>query len=218
MCATLAVAQVRTRRYTGDDPLGFAIAENVRRRHLSAGQRDFVALAAEPLYAAEAAQRQREAIQQQQRNEKGQVRPLGADLPQAGEPDRLGRVPRARDRAARSAGASGRGVAQAKRIARQAPDLAEQVRTGAMSIDRAERIVRDREAEQRRVEQARAEAAGQPVPLRVDLRHGDSARCRSAAATRGVQFPQSCAFLPAHRSGRAPQRCRRHHFAHQNGR
>jgi 16S rRNA G966 N2-methylase RsmD len=42
-----------------------------------------------------------------------------------------------------------------------------------MALDRAERIIRDREAEQRRIEQARREAAAEPVPTRVDIRHGD---------------------------------------------
>ncbi|MGH3847535.1 MAG: DNA methyltransferase, partial [Pseudonocardiaceae bacterium] len=42
-----------------------------------------------------------------------------------------------------------------------------------MALDRAERIVRDRQAEQRRVAQARAQAAAEPTPTTVDIRHGD---------------------------------------------
>jgi 16S rRNA G966 N2-methylase RsmD len=77
------------------------------------------------------------------------------------------------ERAAKVTGASGRGVSQAKRVEREAPDLAEKVRAGQLAIDRAERIIRDREAEQRRIEQARQEAAAQPAPATVDIRAGD---------------------------------------------
>jgi 16S rRNA G966 N2-methylase RsmD len=47
------------------------------------------------------------------------------------------------------------------------------VRSGQLAIDRAERIIRDREAERKRIDQARAEAAAQPSPTLVDIRHGD---------------------------------------------
>lgn len=42
-----------------------------------------------------------------------------------------------------------------------------------ISLDRAERIVRDREAERKRIDQAREEAAAQPAPAIADIRHGD---------------------------------------------
>jgi len=53
----LADIEVRTRRYDGDDPIAFSISANEKRRHLTAGQRDFLALEVEKLYAAEAARR-----------------------------------------------------------------------------------------------------------------------------------------------------------------
>ncbi|MGH3548920.1 MAG: ParB N-terminal domain-containing protein [Pseudonocardiaceae bacterium] len=166
----LARIQVRTRRYAGNDPLGFAIAENVKRRHLNAGQLDFVALAAEPLYAAEAAKCKAQAAGQPRGAKQSS---LGAGLPQENASDKPIRAPRARDRAAKVVGASGRGVAQAKRVQQEAPDLAEKVKSGGMAIDRAERIIRDREAEQKRVAKARAQAAAEPTPSTVDIRHGD---------------------------------------------
>ena len=46
-----AGVKVRTRRYVGDDPLGFSIAQNVKRRHLDVGQRAAIALRALPLFA-----------------------------------------------------------------------------------------------------------------------------------------------------------------------
>jgi adenine-specific DNA methylase len=62
---------------------------------------------------------------------------------------------------------------QFKRIAEQAPDLSEKVRSGSLALDRAERIIRDRDAEQRRIVQARLEAEQSEVKTTVDIRHGD---------------------------------------------
>ncbi|HET9968528.1 MAG TPA: DNA methyltransferase [Streptosporangiaceae bacterium] len=74
---------------------------------------------------------------------------------------------------AAAVGVGRRTMAQAKRLLNEAPDLADKVRAGHLAIDRAERIIRDREAEQRRIERARAEAAAQPAPAVVDIRVGD---------------------------------------------
>jgi hypothetical protein len=87
-----------------------------------------------------------------------------ADLPQG---------PRSRDKVAKIANVSGRIVAQAKRITEEAPDLAAQVKTGEIAIDRADRIIRDREAEAKRIEEARAEAQLADIPGTIDIRQGD---------------------------------------------
>lgn len=165
-----AAVEITTRWYSGDDPIGFVISENVKRRHLTTGQLGLLILETQKLYAAEAAKRKAH----------GQTAPgrpretLGADLHQASRPSSAtARAPRSADHAARVAGISGRAVAQAKRVAEQAPDLAEKVRDGSLALDRADRIIRDREAEQRRIAQAKAEAAAVPIALRVDIRHGD---------------------------------------------
>lgn len=150
---------VTARMYEGDDPIGFSISQNAKRRHLTTGQRAFVGAAAKPLYAAEAAKR------------KG-GRPRKDAEPRADLPA-VSDAPRARDMAAAAAGTSGRSVAQAERVEREAPDLAAKVKTGEMALDRAERVIRDREAQQRKVEQAKAEAASAPEVARVDIRQGD---------------------------------------------
>jgi 16S rRNA G966 N2-methylase RsmD len=157
----LAGVEIRTRDYRGDDPIAFSISANEKRRHLTAGQRAFLALQIEQLYAAEAARNVGG------RPRKDEQKPV-ADLPQVNAEER-----KSRERAARVVKASGRGVSQAKRVEREAPDLAEKVRAGQLAIDRAERIIRDREAEARRIEQARQEAAAQPAPTIVDIRVGD---------------------------------------------
>jgi hypothetical protein len=83
--------------------------------------------------------------------------PCAADLQHMDDPD--SRYQRqSSSKAANLVGASGRAVAQAKRIVEQAPDLAEKVRDGSMAIDRADRIIRDREAERRRIDEAKREA------------------------------------------------------------
>lgn len=68
---------------------------------------------------------------------------------------------------------SGRSLAQFKRSAEQAPDLAEKVKAGTLALDRGERIIRDREAQARLEAQARADAAADGATTRVDIRHGD---------------------------------------------
>jgi site-specific DNA-methyltransferase (adenine-specific) len=75
--------------------------------------------------------------------------------------------------AGRTVSVSGRVVAQAKRVHAEAPDLAAKVQAGELAIDRAERIVRDRQAEAGRVARAREDAAQLPVRPTVDIRHGD---------------------------------------------
>lgn len=172
----LAGVPIKTRHYLDGDPIAFSISANEKRRHLTAGQRDFLALEIAKLYEAEAKNRQ---------GARTDLKPsdFPADLresyPLISTDEALhnvrwqARQRESAERAAQVVKASGRGVSQAKRIEREAPDLAEKVRAGQLAIDRAERIIRDREAEQRRIEQARAEAAAQPAPAIVDIRVGD---------------------------------------------
>lgn len=179
--AACAIAGVEptTRTYTGDDPVSFVISENVRRRHLTEGQKADIALRSEPLYAEQAKAkeaRRRLLWPSNQHTTKGSA--TEASRPQSHHKESPSkstskRGPQSRDKAAKSTGTSGRSVARMKRITQQAPDLVEQVRAGKLSLDRAERIIRDRLAEKARIEQARREADAQPEPTTVDIRHGD---------------------------------------------
>jgi len=184
--------EVRTQRYTGDDPINFVVSLNIQRRHLSAGQRAMLALELIPLYeeqgrkakaraAAEARRREAQARSEFERAEyeDALVELIDAvpdqdeaDLPHL-DPEPTPRAPQSRDRAASATKASGRAVGQAKRVSEKAPDLAVKVKTGEIAIDRAERIIRDREAEQKRIVQAKAEAAKMGDIAAVDIRHGD---------------------------------------------
>jgi N6-adenosine-specific RNA methylase IME4 len=110
-------------KYTGDDPLGFVISENLMRRHLTASQRAMLSLDAEAMYA-----------------EQAEARRL-ANLKQGSErapvPTREEGEGRARDQAAAAFGVSGRLVGQAKRIS-EYPELAKKVRAGDLELKPAE--------------------------------------------------------------------------------
>jgi hypothetical protein len=163
-CTAVGV-KPETRRYLGDDPIGFSISQNMQRRHLTAGQKAGVAARALPLYESEAEARRLANLKQNQTTER-------ADRPAREEPSEKAKE-RARDKAAATAGSSGRSVGRYKRLQEQDPGLANLVDKGTLALDRAERILRDKEAEQRKVEQAKREAEAQPEPLTVDLRLGD---------------------------------------------
>ena len=148
---------VTTRTYEGSDPVGFVVSLNLKRRHLTTGQKAMLALEVESLIAVD--------------NRPG--RPwhedvIVADLPQLSDRER-----KSRERAAAVVGTSGRAVSQAKRVREAAPELAEQVAAGTLAIDRAERIVRDREAAARRTAEAVAQQQHIKVGTRVQVMHGD---------------------------------------------
>lgn len=144
--------------YEGNDPIGFVVSLNLARRHLNPGQLAMLAIDIKKAKAEEAKKRQG------RRN----------DLPniQADPPESL-ETGQSRDLAGAAVGVPGRAVSRAERVEDAAPDLAAQVRSGSLALDRAERIIRDRDAESRRVAQAQAEAAEGDQPTTVDLRLGD---------------------------------------------
>ena len=170
-------AEVRPRfqQYDGDDPVSFIVDLNLERRHLNAGQKAFLALELEPFFAEQAAKRKGgRPPQEPAPGMFDEPAPEGkpvATWPPVSEKEKRGR--KSREKAARKAGASGRSVSRAKKVQADAPDLAGKVKAGEIELGRAERIIRDREAERRRIEAAAAERAAAAVRPRVDIRHGD---------------------------------------------
>lgn len=153
---------IETRHYDGDDPISFVVSLNVTRRHLSEGQKALVALALVPLY------------EEQGRREmaRAAMRKRGQGCAERRNPDDKP-AHRSTAKAASVVGASGRTVAKAKRIKDKAPDLIDKIASGELAIDRADRIIRDREAADRRVQQAKADAALTGIKTTTDIRHGD---------------------------------------------
>lgn len=151
--------------YRGNDPVAYVMALNMDRRHLTTGQKAMLALKIEPMYEAEGLARKSAAGRSAA---PGKPHKDVADLPHLSQ-----RAPLARDKAGAAVKVSGRAVQQAKRVAEVAPDLAEQVSTGTLALDRAERIVRDREAAARRAAEAVAQQQHIQIGTRVEVRHGD---------------------------------------------
>jgi 16S rRNA G966 N2-methylase RsmD len=150
-----AGVEVVSRVYEGDDPVGFVLSLNVQRRHLSTGQRAMLALRVEELLSPG----------------RGARTDLSEQLP--AELQEVRRKRESTYRAAVAVGTSGRAVSQAKRVAQQAPDLAEKVRSGEIALDRAERIVRDREAAERRIAEAQEQRQHIEQGTTVRIEHGD---------------------------------------------
>lgn len=113
--------------YAGDDPLMFVIRANLKRRHLTVGQRAMLAADCLPLFEERARQRQ-VAAGGDRRSQK--TEPLEQNSAQAVTATAPQRAPQARAEVAAPLGISGASVSTAKKLKAVAPDLAEQVRNG----------------------------------------------------------------------------------------
>lgn len=136
----IAGVKPRFREYDGTDEVGFIVSLNLRRRHLNEDERAFLAVGLIPLYEEQG----RSAMA------KAGSLPLRRDWEEGGAS--LHHLPKSeRDesrrstaRAAKDVNVSPRRVAQAKRVAEHAPDLIPQVVSGAISISKAETVVKNR--------------------------------------------------------------------------
>jgi N6-adenosine-specific RNA methylase IME4 len=114
--------------YTGDDPLAFVVSKNKHRRHLTAGQLAFVG--------AEVKRIESERAKERQRGGQGGVL-LTENIPEAkGE---------ARDIAAKKTGANPKYIDLAEKMQEEAPDLADEVKSGEKSMNRAKQEMKQRE-------------------------------------------------------------------------
>jgi protein gp37/ParB-like chromosome segregation protein Spo0J len=102
-------------RYTETMILDLIVSENVKRRHLNAGQLSMLALDYEKAIAAAA--------------HRGPSKEKSADRPTTPS--------RSTDKAAKAVGAADRTVQRAKAVQRDAPDLADKVRKGELALDAA---------------------------------------------------------------------------------
>ena len=134
----IAGVKPRFREYDGTDEVGFIVSLNLRRRHLNEDERAFLAVGLIPLYEEQGrvAMARAGAIAAPGRPEKGV-----AALPHLSA---VVDEKKSRARAARDVNVSPRRVAQAKRVVEHAPDLIPQVVSGAISISKAETVVKNR--------------------------------------------------------------------------
>lgn len=139
-CCDLGLAP-KYKTWNGKGSLvAFVISLNLHRRHLSSSQRAVVALDVMPFLEAEAKERQG------QRTDLDTT--LVKKLTNVGDPNN-GKVA---EQVATITGTNRQYVADAKKIAKEAPDLLEQVRTGETTITAAKREIKERKREERREE------------------------------------------------------------------
>lgn len=127
----------RFETYKGNDPLGYVLAKNIQRRHLTASQRVVIGLQLEKLYAKEAAERAATG-----RRKGGLVR-QGKQLSRT-DAGKLEQKGEAAEKAAKVLGIGPRILQAGKRVAKEAPDLLPKIRSGEMSVAQAEEEVRMR--------------------------------------------------------------------------
>lgn len=128
----------------------FVLSLNLHRRHLTASQRAVLALSVEEQLAVEAKARQRAAG-----GDRRTAASVVARMPQPIPTDK------ARNEAGKKVGVSGRYVQDAKKVAKEAPDLLPKVEAGTITLPEAKKEIRQREKAVRVAEIAKAE----PAPL-----------------------------------------------------
>lgn len=112
--------------YTDEMIVDYIISSNLKRRHLTIGQKSFIGLEYEAYFA--------EATPEPKRGENGRF--TGVPVP----------APRSVDKAAAVVGVGKTAISQAKAIQRDAPDLADEVRAGRLALDAADKQRKQREA------------------------------------------------------------------------
>ncbi len=166
-CRDLGIRPL-TRDYTGTNDtaslITFVVSLNLKRRHLNSGQRAVVALDIEKVLAEEA------------RNNKVEAGRLFGEGHGKEEVFQIFEKPlepiHAAEQAAAIVGTNRQYVSDAKKLAQQAPDLLEEVRSGALTLPEAKREIKARTKEQ-----ARQDRANNPPPVLPDacvIEHGDS--------------------------------------------
>jgi protein gp37/uncharacterized protein GlcG (DUF336 family) len=152
-------------RKVATDPWQVAEDENIARRHLSTGQRAMFAVAKLDHEKAMAKQRQGQRTDLRKLEQIVEV-----DTPESAVKQHLGNIAqkseviRSRDKVAARVGVSGRSVDKAAKVAEEAPELIDQVKSGEVSLERAhkEASKRQKERESQPVENHQPAAPAKP--------------------------------------------------------
>lgn len=122
-----------TRAYDGDEPAGFVLSLNLKRRSLTTSQRAAVAVEFLPVLQEEARVRQ---VESGRRHGRGMNRSASDDA------DLSHGRNRSSAKAGALAGVSGPSVERAARVKREAPEEFERVKNGEVTVSAAERKIR----------------------------------------------------------------------------
>ena len=131
-------------------PTAYVMSKNLKRRHLNESQRGMIAAAAAPFFEAEAKERQRAGAKKGGEGGKGKPKAKAAKAEKVSAPGR-GASPKpaaakperkAAKEAAASVGVGTRTVERAKAVKKKAPELAEKVMSGELTLKQAEKQIR----------------------------------------------------------------------------
>lgn len=180
-------------QYDGDSPAQFVLSHNLHRRHLSVSQRAMIATDFLPHLETEA--RARPHLQTSARDSAGHV------LPNASSTDE--RLGLSSQRAAEAVGVGAPTVQRAKRVAEEAPELAQQVRDGDLTINAARDIVVERR------KSANSEPKGDNGHVRPSAIQRIAAQASALAmAIDAVNLTKSCARLSDDERAESLQNCK----------
>jgi len=138
LCASVDIGlDVSIEEYTPSNPVQYVVSENVKRRHLTVGQRAMIGTAIEEYYAVEAKERQRAAGGDRKSEEYQKSLPMNSSKAISIEPSRK--------RAADAVNVGEDSIQKAKKIKTVAPDLADEVMRNERSLHNAYQEARQRE-------------------------------------------------------------------------
>lgn len=141
-CKRLGIEPI-VEEYAGDDPLGYVISLNIRRRHLDTSQRAMLATEMLPEFEKEAKERKSESAKKQWSRSEDHLHPASTGAKAWDEKHS------ARDDAAKLFGVSGPTVQRAKRISKEAPEKVADIIKGKTTVSAVDEELRRKEAERR---------------------------------------------------------------------